>query len=123
MLFAGLATGESYDAVSPSSWLGGANNNKEKMSPANETLILQKQRNSANIENEATPGAGDSKNNDTTKQPVSESPETTEITTNTFEEKMQNNNEFDPFTIVENIADLTVEHLKETLLGSSEQET
>ena len=124
MLFAGLATGESYDAVPLSSWLGGANNNKEKMSPANETLILQKQRNSANIENEATPGAGDSKNNDTTKQPVSESPETTEITTNTSEKiVMENNNEFDPFTIVENIADLTVEHLKETLLGSSEQET
>merc|ERR1719219_3041224 len=56
---------------------------------------------------------------------LSETLETQEITANSLGEKTMEHeieNDFDPFAIVENIADLTVEHLKETLLGSSEAE-
>ena len=92
-----------------------------KMSTETESLIspLENIKEAANIENEFPPG----KPQNTPTQVPSETHETQEITANSLgEETMEQEieNVFDPFAIVDNIADLTVEHLKETLLGSSE---
>ena len=106
------------DSLPPDSLAGENKNKTMKMSTENESLFLPQQSNGANIKNNFTPGKSNDKEN--TKEAVSEARETPEVTSN-MEGDIKV--DFDPFTIVENIADLTVEHLKETLLGPSEQET
>ena len=94
-----------------------------KISTETESLISPQQniKEAANIKNEFPPGK--SKNMEHLTQVLSETLETQEITANSMGEKTMEHEietNFDPFAIVENIADLTVEHLKKTLLGSSE---
>ena len=119
-----MTVGDSSDVKEVSSLPGrGGENKTRKMSTETESLISPRQNieEAANIENEFPPGK--SKNLVDETQVPSETLETREITANsmgeqTMEEEIATN--FDPFAIVENIADLTVEHLKETLLGTSE---
>lgn len=122
-----MTVGDSSDAKEVSSVPGwGGENKTRKMSTETESLISPRQniKEAANIENEFPPGKSTKMEHMT--QVLSETLETPEITANSEEEKTMEQeieNDFDPFAIVENIADLTVEHLKETLLGTSDPET